>query len=96
MAYPVKKHIYEVIEAAAKASKREEKIQILRQNESWALKDVLRATYDDTIQFLLPPGSPPYTANEEGSIPSTLLKQNTQFKYFVKSPIDEKMIPVKR
>lgn len=96
MTYTIKKHVYEVIEAVEKASKREEKIQLLRQNESWALKDVLRATYDDTIQFLLPPGSPPYTANQEGSIPSNLLKQNTQFRYFVKNPDSVKMMPVKR
>lgn len=96
MAYTVKKHVFEVIAAAEKASKREEKIQILRQNESWALKDMLRATYDDSIKFMLPPGEPPYTPNEEGSIPSTFLKQNTQLKYVVKGPIAEKMIPVKR
>lgn len=96
MAYPIKKHIFEVIEVAEKASKREEKIQALKQNESWALKDVLRATYDDSIQFLLPPGEPPYTANEEGSIPSTLLKQNVQFKFFIKGGPGEKMLPVKR
>lgn len=96
MAYTIKKHIFEVIEAAEKASKREEKIRALKQNESWALKDVLRATYDDSIQFLLPPGEPPYTANEEGSIPSTLLKQNVQFKFFIKGGPGEKMLPVKR
>ena len=96
MAYPIKKHIFEVIEAAEKASKREDKIRTLKQNESWALKDVLRATYDDSIQFLLPPGEPPYTANEEGSIPSTLLKQNVQFKFFIKGGPGEKMLPVKR
>lgn len=96
MAYTIKKHVYEVIEAVEKASKREEKIQILRQNESWALKDVLRATYDDTIQFMLPPGEPPYTPNKEGSIPSTLLKQNTQFKYIVKGKIAANMIAPKR
>ena len=95
MAYTIKKHVFEVIEAAEKASKREEKIQILRQNESWALKDMLRATYDDSIKFMLPPGEPPYTPNEEGSIPSTFLKQNTQLKYVVKGPIAEKMLPVK-
>lgn len=96
MTYTIKKHIFEVIEVAEKASKREEKIQALKQNESWALKDVLRATYDDSIQFLLPPGEPPYTANEEGSIPSTLLKQNVQFKFFIKGGPGEKMLPVKR
>jgi hypothetical protein len=96
MAYTIKKHIYEVLELVEKATKKEEKIQILKSNESWALKDVLRATYDDSIQFLLPSGAPPYTASQEGSIPSTLLKQNTQFKFFVKGGAGEKMLPIKR
>ena len=96
MAYTIKKHIYEVLELVEKASKKEEKINILKSNESWALKDVLRATYDDAIQFLLPGGKPPYTPSQEGSIPSTLLKQNVQFKFFVKGGPGEKMLPVKR
>jgi hypothetical protein len=96
MAYTIKKHVYEVLELVEKASKKEEKINILKSNESWALKDVLRATYDDAIQFLLPGGKPPYTPSQEGSIPSTLLKQNVQFKFFVKGGPGEKMLPVKR
>jgi hypothetical protein len=96
MAYTIKKHIYEVLELVEKATKKEEKIQILKSNESWALKDVLRATYDDSIQFLLPSGAPPYTASQEGSIPSTLLKQNAQFKFFVKGGAGEEMLPIKR
>ena len=96
MAYTIKKHVYEVLELVEKANKKEEKINILKSNESWALKDVLRATYDDAIQFLLPGGKPPYTPSQEGSIPSTLLKQNVQFKFFVKGGPGEKMLPVKR
>lgn len=96
MVYTIKKHIYEVLELVEKATKKEEKINILKLNESWALKDVLRATYDDSIQFLLPGGTPPYTANAEGSIPSTLLKQNVQFKFFIKGGPGEKILPVKR
>ena len=88
--------IYEVIEAAAEATKKQDKIDILRKNESWALKDVLRATYEDKIKFLLPPGAPPYTANQEGSIPSNLLKKNTQFKYFVDNPLARNIIAPKR
>jgi hypothetical protein len=90
------KLIYEIIEAANKASKKEERIKILRENESWGLKDVLRATYDDTIKFLLPPGVPPYTPNKEESIPSNLVKQTTKFKYFVKCPDAERMVGFKR
>lgn len=96
MAISNTKLIYEVLEAANKASKKEEKINILRQNESWALKDVLRATYDDSIQFTLPPGTPPYTPNKEESVPSNLLRQNTQFKYFVKGGAGDQVQNFKR
>lgn len=96
MAISNTKLIYEVLEAVSKASKKEEKINILRQNESWALKDVLRATYDDSIQFTLPPGVPPYTPNKEGSIPSNLLRQNTKFKYFVKGGVGDQSPGFKR
>jgi hypothetical protein len=96
MVYTIKKHIYEVLELVEKSTKKEDKINILKSNESWALKDVLRATYDESIQFLLPSGEPPYTPSQEGSIPSTLLKQNVQFKFFVKGGPGEKLLSVKR
>lgn len=96
MAYTNTKLVYEVLEAAEKATKKEEKILILRENESWALKDVLRATYDDAIQFLLPPGAPPYTPSKEGSIPSNLMKQNKNLTYIVKGGQGEKMPGFKR
>jgi hypothetical protein len=96
MAYVKTNLIYEVLEAVEKATKKEDKINILRQNESWALKDVLRATYDDAIQFLLPPGAPPYIPGKEGSIPSNLLKQNKNLTYIVKGGQGEKMVGFKR
>tara|TARA_R110000868_G_scaffold105345_2_gene289667 strand:+ start:622 stop:1053 length:432 start_codon:yes stop_codon:yes gene_type:complete len=96
MAYTNTKLVYEVLEAVEKASKKEDKITILQQNESWGLKDVLRATYDDAIQFLLPPGGPPYTPGQEGSIPSSLLKQNKNLTYIVKGGQGEKMPGFKR
>jgi len=96
MAITNMKLVYEILEAVAKTTKKEEKIKILRNNESWALKDVLRATYDDSIVFLLPPGDPPYTPNKEGSIPSNLLKQNKQFKFFVQGGPSPNMMPVRR
>ena len=46
--------VYEVLEKASKARKKEQKIKILKDNESWALKDILRGTYDSKVQWLLP------------------------------------------
>jgi len=76
--------IYEIIEKAAKAKTRKEKIEVFHNNDTWALKDVLRGAYDPSVKWNLPEGSPPYEPAEESSVPSNLLKRNTDFAYFVK------------
>jgi|TARA_R110000868_G_scaffold277530_2_gene537324 hypothetical protein len=76
--------IYEIFENFEKAGSHEEKIKVLKQNESWALKDVLRGALDPKVEWLLPPGEVPYTACEEHNAPSTLLRKNVDFKYCVK------------
>lgn len=91
-----KKLVFEVLELARKARKKAEKIKILKENNSGALQDILRGTYDDRIQWLLPTGSPPpYKENKPESVPSNLLKECIKFKYLVKGPGDN-VNPVKR
>lgn len=96
MAIVNKKFIFEVLDAAAAAKTKAERIKILQTYDTWALKDVLRATYDDVIQFNLPPGRPPYVPCQEGSIPSNLLKVHKQFTYIVKGGQGDKMHNFKR
>lgn len=92
----MKKLVFEVLAEAKKARKKENKIQILKDNNSGALQDVLRGTYDDRIQWLLPQGSPPpYTENKPESVPSNLLKECIKFKHLVKGPGDN-VHPMKR
>ena len=88
--------IHEIIEKAAKAKTRADKIKVFHENDSWALKDVLRGTYDATIEWNLPEGKPPYEPAEERNVPSNLLKKNEQFAYFVKGGKGDKLIPAKR
>lgn len=78
------KFVYEVLEEAGKARSKADKVRILKENETWALKDVLRGSIDPTIKWWLPEGEVPYTASPEHSAASNLLKQNTKFIYFVK------------
>lgn len=89
------KLIYEVLDAVGKAKTKKEKVELLQQNESWALKDILRGTYDDAIQWLLPEGKPPFTPAGK-HVPSNLIRQNTQFKHFVKGGSGESMLKAKR
>jgi len=90
------KLIHEVIVEAGKKRSKAEKVECLKQNESWALKDILRGTYDDAVQWLVPVGAPPYTPNKEESTPSHLIRQNTQFRYLVDSPDSRKVLKAKR
>ena len=88
--------VYEVLEKAGKARKKSEKIEILQKNASWALKDILRGTFDEKIIWNLPTGSPPYRPNDGHNAPANLLRENTKFKYFVKGGIGDKMLKPKR
>ena len=85
MKLPANPLIYEILEAAGKARSKAEKIKILKSHDSWALRDVLRATYDDKVEFIIPGGDPPYTPNKPESIPSNLLRKNVDFKYIIKN-----------
>ena len=95
--YAKKLEVYEILENFEKAKTKKEKIEIFRTNEIMPLLDVLRGTFDDTIQWELPSGTPPYTPNNPDSPPSSLLRQHLNFKYFVKGLRDcSKLNPIRR
>jgi hypothetical protein len=76
-------------------NKKADKIQVLKENESFALKTILQGTYNPGVKFLLPEGDPPYTPNRPESIPSTLEKQLKKMLYFV-APKGNDVRPFKR
>lgn len=90
--------IYEVLYKASNAAATEEKIAILKENDSLALRDVLRASFDDSIIFTLPAGIPGYKSalSNEGLAPTDLRRVTTRFTYFVKGGEGEKLRPEKR
>lgn len=90
------KYVHEVLIEVGAKRKKSEKIEILKKNESWALKDVIRGSMDSSIEFNLPEGTPPYTACEAHNAPANLLRENNKFKYFVKGGPGDKMLKVKR
>lgn len=97
MANVFKMYVFEILEQVSKAEKRADKIAILQQHkENWALKDILKGSFDDKIQWILPDGKPPYEPAEERSHPSNLTRVNKQFRFFVKGGPGEKMPAFKR
>lgn len=90
------KLIYEVLELVSKAKSKKEKVEILKQNETWGLKDVIRGSMDSTVAWNLPPGAPPYTAALEQSVPANLQRENTKFAYLVKGGKGDELPAYKR
>lgn len=94
----MKLEIYEILEKAAAAPTRVEKIEVLKQYNSLGLRDVLRAAYDDFIEFNLPPGVPEYkqSLSKEGMSPTSLQRQTPMMTYFVKKGKGDALNPMKR
>lgn len=76
--------VFEVLKKAASKRSKAEKVAVLKENESWALKDIIRGSYDQSIEWDVPPGEPPYTPAEAHNHPSSLLREHKNFIYFVK------------
>jgi len=60
------KNLYEIFDEFVKAPSRQEKVQVLRNNDNYALRNVLRGTFDPAVQFTIeqvpfykPSDSPP-------------------------------------
>lgn len=92
----MKQYVYEVLQEASSKKSKTDKVKVLKQNESWALKDILRGTLDSTVKWNLPQGEPPYTKSDGHNHATNLHRQNTQFKYFTKNGPGSKMPAVKR
>jgi hypothetical protein len=91
-------YIHEVLELAAAAKTKEEKIKILKEHETIALKSILRGAMDSLIVFTLPEGTPPYNAEHtpDGYSKSSIHRQAKKFTYFVKGGRGDGLPSVRR
>ena len=94
----MKKLLPEILKEANKLATREERIEFLRQNDSPALRDIIRIAFDKDVVSMLPEGAPPYTPDDapEGYAPSTLYKKFREFKFYFKGPVANGVKPLKR
>lgn len=85
MAYNNPKQVFEILEEfelATNKSKRKE--VLLKYSDCQPFRDVLRGTFDESLEFKLPEGRPPFKVNKPESVPSSLLIKNKLFGNFVK------------
>lgn len=90
-------YTFEIVEKVSNAKTKADKIKILQQHaNNWALKDILRGTFDEAVVWLLPTGPVPYEPAPESSHPSNWTQHNKKLAYFVKGGPGEKMNTIKR
>lgn len=78
--------IHEVLQKVSNAKRKEEKIELLREYNTPALRSILIANFDDSVISLLPEGDPPFTVNDapEGTEHTKLEHEHRVLYHFFK------------
>ena len=76
----------EVLDKVAKAKTKKQKVELLRQNNTDALRMVLKSSFDPRIEWELPEGDVPYTPNEapEGTEHNMLVHEARTLYHYIK------------
>lgn len=89
--------ISEIINKLPEFKKTQEKVDWLRKNDNPALRIILKYTYDNTIEFLIPDTAPPWNKNEfEDEAKSLLYREARRLKIFIKGGGYDTLNQIKR
>lgn len=88
-------NLHVILEKVSAAETKAARVELLKQHNSLALRDILKGGFDDTIEFDLPKGVPPFETNvsNEGFTPTALSRVTPNIAYFVKG--HPKSVPLK-
>jgi len=83
--------ISEVLQKVSNAKTKKEKISLLVQNNTPALRSILIWNYDESIITLLPEGEVPFEPNDspKGTEHSLLAKEYAKLYYYIKGGADQ-------
>ena len=89
--------LHEILTKVNNAKDKPKKIEVLKQNDSLPLRQVLKGAFDPKIEWDLPPGNPPYEVNEApaGTEHTTLYTEAKKLWHFVKGA-DEALSKTKK
>ena len=78
--------LHEVLKKVHNAKTKEKKIQILQENNSDALRMVIKGSFAPNIEWVLPEGDVPYTKNEapDGTEHTLLFQESKKLWRFIK------------
>ena len=76
--------LYEFLEKVSKLKRTQEKIDALKHNDSIPLRIIMQGAFDPSVEWLLPPGEPPYTPSDYPDQQHILIKECEKLRYFIK------------
>ena len=78
--------MHEVLQKVSNAKTKAEKVKLLQQFNTQGLRSILIVNFDESLVSLLPPGEPPFNANEapEGTEHTKLEKEVRLLHHFFK------------
>lgn len=62
---------------------KKEKVEALKANDTLPLRIILQGAFDPNVEWLLPPGDPPYKPNENVDQEHILVSRCTKLRYFI-------------
>jgi hypothetical protein len=75
--------LYEFLYKVSKLKKTQEKIDALKANDSFPLRILLKAAFDPSVKWQLPPERPPFKPNDLVDQEHVLIKETEKFGYFL-------------
>ena len=81
----------EILDKVHKAKTKDQKVRILRENNTAALRSIIKSSFDPKIQWVMPPGDVPYTKNDApaGTEHTTLAMESKKLWHFIKGADSE-------
>ena len=78
--------LHEVLKKVHNAKTKDKKVSILRENDSDALRMVIKGSFDPNIEWVLPEGDVPYKKNEapDGTEHTMLFQESKKLWHFIK------------
>lgn len=80
----MRKSIAEILKEAGEAKSNKDKVAVLKTNASQPLGVILKNTYDERVEFLVPDSEPPYKASDSFEGQGMLYSEARRLRIFVK------------
>lgn len=78
----------EFLKKVSQLKTKKEKIEAIKANDTLPLRIILQGAFDPSVEWLLPPGDPPYKPNENVDQEHILLSRCTKLRYFIRGFYD--------